>query len=54
MSLPFAYAAGGGVLLLVAIVRMGRAGVGPRAGDLAVALAAAVFLTSLAAMITRL
>jgi Na+-driven multidrug efflux pump len=54
MSLPFAYAAGGGVLRLVAIVRMARAGVGPRAGDLAVALAAAVLLTSLAAMTTRL
>ncbi|HET9941085.1 MAG TPA: MATE family efflux transporter [Candidatus Eisenbacteria bacterium] len=53
MSLPFAYAAGGGVLLLVAIWRMRRAGIGPRAGDLAAAGAAAALLTGLAALITR-
>lgn len=53
MSLPFAYATGGGVLLLVAILRMRRAGVGPRAGDLVAALGAMALLTGLAAVITR-
>ncbi|HKO21895.1 MAG TPA: hypothetical protein VJX91_04515 [Candidatus Eisenbacteria bacterium] len=52
-SLPFAYAAGGGVLFAIAMIRMRRAGVGPRLGDVAAAAVAAALLTTLAAVITR-
>ena len=41
------------VLFAIAMIRMRRAGVGPRPGDVAAAVVAAAFLTTLAAVITR-
>jgi hypothetical protein len=38
---------------VVAMLRMGRAGVGPRATDLVAAVATMALLTGLAALITR-
>jgi Na+-driven multidrug efflux pump len=53
MSLAYAYATGGGILFLVAVAQMARAGVKPRRGDVAASLVAAVLLVALALVITR-
>jgi O-antigen/teichoic acid export membrane protein len=53
MSLPYAYAAGGAAMLVVAMVQMRRVGVGPRPGDLAGALLALAALAALAVTIRR-
>jgi hypothetical protein len=53
MSLAYAYATGGGILFLVAVARMARAGVKPRLGDVAASLVAASLLVVLALVITR-
>jgi Na+-driven multidrug efflux pump len=53
MSLAYAYATGGGILFLVAVTRMARAGVKPRLGDVAASLIAASLVAGLALVITR-